>query len=226
MNSASGFEISSINQTIISGQVLNSLTGESIEHKLAIKTNMRLPGSLEFKPLNAPVSLKSGGYFSVSGSPERILPIHLDMADSVEFKIEISASGFVSIEDLIIVAAPEVMPEQRNEEISGKLMSVNLIDAPIISKVYQLLPEPVGLSGLLIEDNDPASPVNGANVRVIAPDVSSSVVTNQFGRFRLEQLPVATAVTIEVDVAGDLTTVEHLVDYATALNTRVISLNG
>ncbi len=64
------------------------------------------------------------------------------------------------------------------------------------------------------------------NIKITLPVVGATVISDLQGRFRIETLPVAKAVEIEVDLAGDITLVEHLIDYATPLNKRVISLNG
>ena len=81
-------------------------------------------------------------------------------------------------------------------------------------------------SGVVIEDNDLAAPLSGVSLQIIAPELLPAVLSDELGRFRINALPLAAAVTIEISWGDAVSTINHVVDYTTLFNPRIISLTG
>lgn len=219
-------ESAAVQQAIIVGQVTNALTGEAIRVPLGIEVAVRFPDTTQFRAFASPVSALAGGYFVIAGDPVSLLPHGLDPADALEFRFSVSAPGFSPLEQTASVSAADAMPSPLELELVGHRVTIDLISAPLLQQNLALTPLPVGLVGVVIDDHDPNVPVAGVSIQVIAPEIGSAVVTGADGRYRIDSLPIASSVTVQVDADGDLTTFEHLVDYATRFNQRIISLNG
>lgn len=92
---------------------------------------------------------------------------------------------------------------------------------PPVHLEARLPPLPVGLRGIVVYDNDPASPVPGASVEVpgLAP-----VTADDQGRFALAALPVAAQLQLRVS-DGTHHQIHHLtVDYGQPVNVAILSL--
>jgi len=60
----------------------------------------------------------------------------------------------------------------------------------------------------------------------VAPVSLPAVTSDARGRFSIDALPIVQTVTINAELDGESTSVNHVIDYTTPLNTRIISLNG
>ena len=226
MSNLRSVEIGAVQQALVVGQVTNSLTNEAISSALNVEVAVRYPGDTQFQAFPAKVRIMPAGYFSIAGSPTRVLPLQLAPADTVEFRLNVSAPGFTLLEDIVSVSAASATPSVTTEVLASHNVEVALIAAPLLQRSLALDPLPVGLTGVVIEDNDQSRPLSGVSIQVIAPEIGSAVTSDVRGRYRIENLPIAQSITLQMALDGDLTTTEHIIDYTIPLNTRTISLNG
>src|SRR5690606_35490600 len=96
--------------------------------------------------------------------------------------------------------------------------------APLVHHLLALQPSPVGINGRVISDHDFNAPLAGISIQVTDPLVLAPVISDAQGRFRIDALPVAESVTLQLE--GSDSTIHHVIDYTPPFNTRIFSLSG
>ncbi|MEH6453928.1 MAG: carboxypeptidase-like regulatory domain-containing protein [Psychromonas sp.] len=213
-------------QALIVVQLNDAISNTAIEQATSLQTFVRYPGEVDFSPFSAHLRNIAGGYFVYVGNASDIFPKNLNPADSVDFRFDISATGYDTMQATQVVSATAITPLSTAVITPQQSVDALLVNAPVIQQNFSLQPNSVGLQGSVIDDNDFSNPIAGVSVRVIAPAIEPAAISDAQGRYRLDSLPVASSVTLEIDNLGEVTTIQHLIDFATPLNTRVISLNG
>ncbi|MFT4653166.1 MAG: hypothetical protein ACI82S_000809 [Patiriisocius sp.] len=226
MQALRGLEIGSNIQALIVLQMSDAISNAAIEQANSLRTSVRYPGELDFKPFNATLRTRAGGYFVYVGNASAVFPSGLDPADNVEFSFDINATGYDSLQSTQAISVSAILPVAVPITTPLHSLEALLVSAPIIQQNFSLQPIPVGLQGSVIDDNDFSNPIAGVSIRVVAPAIEPAVISDAQGRYRINSLPVTSSITLEIDNLGDVTTIQHLVDFATPLNTRIISLNG
>lgn len=210
-------------QALVTGRVSNALTGEGVTPE-SLVLEMRLPGTTEFRPLRVGLRFTSGGYFSAAGVAEQVLPQGLPADADLELRFRVSAFAYSDLESVVVVPAPALKVVAEDAALGSHTLPVRLVTAPVLHHLLALQPTPVGISGRVISDHDFNAPLAGISIQVTEPVVLAPVISDAQGRFRIDALPVAEAVTLQVE--GSDSTIHHVIDYTTPFNTRIISLNG
>lgn len=218
-------ELGVAQQALVTGQVIDAVTGSGITPDV-MSLQMRFPGETQYRNVPANLRLASAGYFSFSGIAARVFPQNLDPSDELELRFNVSAYSYSSLQITVLVAAAAIVAPPATAELGNDELALRLIAAPVVHQVLTLAPVQVGINGLVIGDHDPNSPLEGASIQVIAPIVQPAVLSNSQGRFRINALPLAQSVTLQVELGDVSTTINHVIDYTTPFNTRIISLNG
>lgn len=212
-------------QALITGQLVNQLTGSAIA-SASLTLALRLPGATEFRPLPARLRLGSAGYFCFSGQAAQVFPQHLPPSETLELRFQASAPNYQDLQLTVPLNASAVTAVTDDQTLGNHTLAVQQIQAPALQQTLALMPTPVALQGLVIEDHDLDTPLAGVSIQVLEPELQAPVLSDAQGRFRIAQLPVAQSVRLQIELNAISTTVDHLVDYTLPLNKRTISLNG
>ena len=213
-------------QALITGRVSDSVTGQRLTSPFEVLIEWQLPGEPEYKIFPAAIKHSAGIYFSAAATARTFLPMLLDPGDTVNFRATVSAPGYSQLQQIAAVSGADITPATTTRTINGNSFELELINAPLVDFVFDLEPLAVSLSGLVVEDHDIDTPVAGASVQLLAPEMRPAVTTDSNGRFRLDNLPISSSVTIQADFDGEITTITHFVDFSTPVNNQIISLNG
>lgn len=218
-------ELASAQQALISGRVQNALTGAGIRPQL-LQLSLRATPDAPLAALPAKIQFSGNGYFSLVGVASALFPQQLPAASSAELNYQVSAEGYSPLQGSVLLSQNSITAVAANEQLAGYELSVSRISAPAVHLQLSLVPLPVGLTGVVIEDNDLAAPLSGVSLQIIAPEVLPAVLSDELGRFRINALPLAAAVTLEISWGDAVSTINHVVDYTTLFNPRIISLTG
>lgn len=218
-------ELGVAQQALVTGQVIDAVTGSGVTPD-SLFLEMRFPGETEYRMVRASLRLGSAGYFSFSGAARRVFPQSLDPTAEVELRFNVSARFYTALQTSVLVAAETIIAPVSIAELGNHELELRVISAPVVHAVLTLAPTPVGISGLVIGDHDLNSPLEGASIQVIEPIVQPAVLSNSQGRFRINALPLAQTITLQVELGDVSTKINHVIDYTTPFNTRIISLNG
>lgn len=212
-------------QALVTGQVLNALNGAPVT-AASLLLETRLPGETEFRPLRAKLRFTSAGYFCAIGIAEQVLPQGLAADAELALRFRVTAPRFEELVAIVALAAAAVTVVPDEGTVADHTLPLRLISAPVVHQVLALQPLPVGIAGWVISDHDFNAPLAGVSVHVTEPVVQAPVISDAQGRFRIDTLPVAESVTLQVEGSDSSTTIKHVIDYTTPFNTRIISLNG
>lgn len=218
-------ELGVARQALITGQIVDSLTGSGVAPD-SLGLEMKLPGESVYRAVPVNCRLGAGGYFTFHGVAVHAFPQSLEVDEELELRFTVIANSYTALQISAQVAASAITALATSSEIGGHVLEMRIVSAPVLHQVLEISPLPVGINGLVISDHDLASPLEGASVQVIAPVVQPAVLSNEQGRFRINALPLAQSVTLQVELGDISTTINHVIDYTTSFNTRIISLNG
>ena len=218
-------ELACASQALITGRLTNALTGAGIRPD-TLQLSLRLTAEQPFSPLAAAVQFSANGYFAVAGIASAVLPQHLAPDSQAQLQYQISASGYSMLQDSVMLSQSAVTALTSTEQLAGYSLPVSRIAAPAVHLSLALQPSPVGLSGVVIEDNDLAVPLSGVSLQIVAPEVLPAVLSDAQGRFRIAALPLTSTVTLQISRGDVVSSITHVVDYKTLLNPLIISLTG
>lgn len=218
-------ELASGRQALVTGQVVDALTGSGITPD-SIVLEMRFPDETDFRPVRADLRLGAAGYFAFHGTATQAFPQTLEADEELALRFSVTARSHTAQQVSVNIPATAITAPVTPTQLGGHELAVRIIAAPVQHQMIELAPLPVGLNGLVISDHDLDSPLEGASIQVIEPVVQPAVLSNADGRFRINALPLSQSVTLQVELGDVSTTINHVVDYTTSFNTRIISLNG
>jgi hypothetical protein len=215
-------------QVLITGRVTDDISGRPPRLSLSLTLVYRATPERVF-PLDLRVT--PDGQFAYFGNPRTTLP-ELTGGQSLALRLLASAPGYQTTSlDLTLSAADltlgtETLGEPIRQHV-GRDLEVELRTQLPISRNLTLQPEPVHLAGRIVQRNDPSLPVEGAEVRVTAPQARGPVTSAASGFYTLQDLPLVAEVEVRVTAAG-FTTVDETItlDYAVALNQRSFALES
>lgn len=218
-------ELACAGQALITGRLVNALTGSGIRPD-TLQLSLRLTPEQAFSPLAARVQFSANGYFAVAGIASALLPQSLAADSQAQLQYQISAGGYSMLQGSVTLSQSAVTAVSSTEQLAGYSLTVSGIAAPAVHLSLALQPLPVGLSGVVIEDNDLTAPLSGVSIQVVAPEVLPAVLSDAQGRFRIAALPLASIITLQISRGDAVSSITHVVDYQTLLNPRIISLTG
>jgi hypothetical protein len=164
-----------------------------------------------------------GMYFTCAGAPERVFPRLLD-DEVLELRLRVEAPGYAPAEVDFTLTAADVNPVPETVTLADLVVEVDSYPNLPASVDVPLRPEAVALGGWVIDDDDPDTPVAGASARVTAPEPRGPVTTDARGYFRIDDLPVALAVTVEITLDTRTLTREVALQPTVPINQRTFSL--
>jgi len=164
-----------------------------------------------------------GGLFVFAGDPTTAFPA-LEPGDALDLRLVVRAPGYQDAVLDFSLDAEAVTPVETSRHLDGRDVTVLLVEAPVAHHDVALTPEPVFLSGRVVDADAPDDPVAGASVAVTAPP-GPGTTTDADGFFTLE-MPVVAEATLTVSHADfDELTESIRLDYRQPVNRRSFSLN-
>lgn len=213
-----------VRQAIITGRVSDALTGEALKIQPSLTLSWRIDDSSEFRAVAAPLRIKPCADFAFYGIPELFFP-ELEEGQSLQCCLGVQAEGYQDATATFTLNRSQVSPAAITETYSGFTAALSKLDVPVRIENIALQPRPVNLAGLVVEDNDIATPVSGASISITTPAGGGTATTDAQGCFRIDNLPVVAKVTVQVSSEGNSISEEVLVDYRQRINQRTFSLS-
>lgn len=210
-------------QALVVGRVADDLTGRAPDGPVDVSLELRVTGQPEFRPFPVEARFLAGGYFRYAGAPLRVFP-PVEDPDSLEFRLIVSAPGYEPVQTDFSLSASDVTAVEEQIAVGGHDVTVRTFPGLPSVQDVALEPDPVGLAGWIIDDADPEIPVVGASVEITAPAARGPVLSDDRGYFRIEDLPLALAVTVEITKDARTLTREVRIRTDEPLNQRTFSL--
>lgn len=184
-------------QALITGQVTDGLTGRQITYPFNVE--LRYQTEVGQPPRRYPLTprLVSGDSFVFAGPPETAFP-RLTPGETLALRLVVSVPRYQTQEIDITFTEADLALTERTLNAGTLTATASVLDAPLAEPSIALLPEPVHLSGRVVNADDPEQAIPNAEVRVTAPEARGPVAANADGFFTLQDLPVAEEITVQV----------------------------
>jgi hypothetical protein len=211
-------------QALITGSVLDALANlPSLQPATVSLAYQATPGRPQ-RPYPLTARVYPGGQFVFAGSEHSALP-RLAAGETLALRLTANAAGYQPATHDFTLTAAQLQRQFTTIFVEGQAVPVTLLDAPLITHDFALFPLPVHLSGRVVEAESRDTPIANAQVRVIVPALLGPATTNVDGFFTLQNLPVASSVTVRVTHVG-FTTLETNVqlDYRFPVNRQLFAL--
>lgn len=213
-----------LHQAVVTGRIADGLTGRRVPGTVTLTPSYRRAGESELRPFPGGSRIHDNGYYALAGDPNDGLPT-LAAGQELELRLRVQAEGYSETESVLTLSAAQLARAQSDEDLAGYTVEVERLQAPPARRNIDLLPEPVSLAGKVIAEHDLDSPVAGASVSITAPAAAGPVSTDARGEFRIEDLPVAVEVTVEIAIGGVTESVDVMLDYRRSINQRTFSIS-
>lgn len=188
-------------QALIVGRVRDGLTEQPTLQPPTVALFYQAPAGQPLPRFPLQPRLLADGSFVFAGDPTRAFP-PLSGGQTVDLRLVAEAAGYQAASEDFSFSAADVTPQPQPRTIDGQVVMVPLLAAPLFAHDFDLLPLPMGLSGRVVDADDPSQFVAGAEVRITAPAARGPVVSNANGFFNLPDLPVARVVTVRIQKVG------------------------
>ncbi len=210
-------------QALVAGRIRDALTGAAPARLSSLALALRRGGESVFRPYPGTIRLLDGMHFTTWGSPGRLFPAGPPLA-GLDFRLEVHAPGYEAEVVDFSIPAHELTPVDERVRVGER--EVRVQGYPSLPRFVEvaLTPMPVALGGWVIDDHDPETPVPGATARITAPAPRGPVTSDARGYFRIENLPVALSVTVEIQQGSRSLVQEVPIRPADPLNERTFSL--
>lgn len=204
---------------LLRGQVRNSLTGAGLAAELSLEHDQ----GAGFRPLPFPIRQQPGGWFAISARLSDIAA-RLRIGQPLTLRLTANAPGHRPGVLTRVLTAAQFARVTGSITVKGVAVPVDRIAAAPVILDLVLPPRAVMLAGIVLADNDPATPVSGARVRITGPG-GMAVTTNAAGRFRFDAPPLALTLPLRVTKGARVTVSSHITDFATPVNFITLNLS-
>lgn len=213
-------------QALITGRIVDALTGAAPLTQPALTLNYQTPPGAPVRPYPLPARLSPGGLFVFAGNPQTAFP-RLSPGSTLDLRLTASAAGYETQEIEFSLTDIDLALQPVTRTIGGQQVIIHMLDAPVSTQEFLLLPLPLQLSGRVVEADSPDTPIANARVRVTAPEGRGPVFTNADGFYTLPDMPLAQEITVRARRVGfaELTQIIHL-DYRQPVNELNFALNN
>jgi hypothetical protein len=210
-------------QALITGSVEDALSGLPTPAPPEITLYYQPPPGEEARPYPLTPRRYHDGLFVFAGDPTTAFPV-LEAGESLDLRLVARAAGYQEQTLDFSLSAEVLTPVEAIRRIDERDVAVQVLQAPLAHHTLALLPEPVHLGGRVVDADDPAMPVAGAEVQLTTP-AGASTITDEDGFFVLE-MPVVSEVTITVSHADFDDLIETIrLDYRQPVNQQSFFLN-
>jgi hypothetical protein len=193
--------------SILSGQILfrgrafDALTNSAPRSRPVVTLFYQTPAGVAQRPYPLAPRVTNNGTFIFIGDPNRSLP-HPVAGQTLDLRLTISALGYQTRSFDFSLDETALSRTEVERELDGKTVRVRLLAAPLWSQDVALDPIAVHLYGRVVHAHDMHTPIAGAQVLLINPEMRGPFSTDTNGAFAIRELPLALQVELRISSAG------------------------
>lgn len=210
-------ELGLLNQLLVKGRVSEAVTGRSLDGFGAVLETVHAGRT---RTVPARLMVKPAGYFglALAGGHGIVAPL---AADAVTLRLTVTLADGRSLAVELVVTGADLARGEMPVTVSGQTLSGTAVSGAPFAMDAVFDPKPVTLFGTVIADNDPAQPVDAADV--VAGELSAT--TDGRGQFRLGPLPLQDSVTLTISKGTVSADFPFRPDFDTTANVAAFSLD-
>ena len=210
-------------QVFITGRITDAISGRPPRSSPSLALVYQATPERAF-PLD--LRLAPDGQFAYFGNPRTALPVPSG-GQNLGLRLLASAPGYQAQSLDLTLSAADLALVEVTRQLAGRAVEVGLRTGLPVSRDLALQPLPVHLAGRIVQRIDPSLPVEGAEVRVTAPQARGPATSGCGGYYALHDMPTAAEVTVIVAAVGFTTLVVTIrLDYGVVLNLRSFALES
>lgn len=205
-------------QILLRGQITDALTKAGLTAALTCEFDQ----GAGFRPLPFALRLQAGGRYAVAARIAEIAA-RMQIGAAVSLRLSAVAPGYQTASITRALTAAQFARTAAVINVKGVAVPTEQIAAAPVVIDLKLKPKPVMLAGLVLSDNDPATPVIGAQVQITGPG-GSTVTTDPTGRFRFDAPPLLLTLPLRLSLGARTAIASHITDFATPVNFITLNL--
>lgn len=216
-----------VSQSVVSGRILDQVYGQPVSRGLRVGLWYRPapaggddPG--DYRPARLHSKVTGDGYFCFSASGGSLFGNRVTMPD-MQFRLDIEAPGYQPLSHTFELASGTLSSTDSDLQLAGESREVRRIAGPFEDLNLLLSPEPLRLTGQILLDGDPETPLENGEVTVSAPETRPTVNTDDRGFFAIDNLPLAREITLTLSDGNDDQSQAVILDYRQPVNNRRFS---
>ena len=213
-----------VSQALVSGQVRDLVSGLPVTRGLTLELWYRpKPGAgddaPDYRPARLYRNITEAGYFSFTASGGSVFGDRSPMPD-MQFRLDVSAPRYQPFSHEFELDSAKLTSTEESRDLAGHSRQITRIAGPFEDLTLTLSPAPLRLTGQVLMDGDPDTPLANADVTVSAPESRPTVTTDTGGFFSIDNLPLAREITLTFSDGGDDQDQTLVLDYRQPVNTR------
>lgn len=208
-----------LSQAIISGRLLDQVSQRPVGRAVSARLWYRTDPGNDYRPASLYSKVTPEGLFCFSSGHPAPFGYLTPMPD-IQFRLEIRAPGYQALDHEFEVPGAQLTSEEADVTLVGETHKVERITGPETQLALELAPHPLRLTGQVLVDGDPDTPLENGEVTVTAPEARAPVTTDEHGFFAINDLPLAAGVTLTLSHGGEDREQEVLLDYQQPVNNR------
>lgn len=213
-----------VTQALVSGQVRDQVSGLPVTRGLTLELWYRPKPEAgddapDYRPAGLYRNITGDGYFSFSASGGSVFGDRSPMPD-MQLRLAIFAPGYQPLSHEFELESARLTSTEESLDLAGQSRQVTRISGPFDDLTLTLSPAPLRLTGQLLLDGDPDTPLANADVTVSAPESRPTVTTDTGGFFSIGNLPLAREITLTFSDGGDDQNQSLVLDYRQPVNNR------
>lgn len=213
-----------VSQAIISGRIRNLISGQAVPRGLTMElwyrpTSEGGGNSADYQATGLYRKLSTDGYFCFSASGGSVFGDRSPMPN-MQCRLDVNAPGYQPLSHIFELTSAQLTSTTSTLELAGKDREVTRVAGPFEDLELELSPLPLRLTGQVLKDGDPDTPLANASVTVSAPESRPTVSTDNRGFFTIENLPLAREITVTLSDGTDDLEQTLVLDYQRPVNNR------
>lgn len=199
-------------QALVTGRLLGRISGQAVDAEPEMTLHYKRAGQSEYRPCPVVAGMDSQGYFVFSTNQANLFA-EVTPTPDFDFRLQISAPRYQSLSHEFSLTGTELTPVSETIDLLGKSYTVQQLPSPATTLSLRLDPEPLRLTGRVLQDGDPETPLAGAGVQITAPESRPPVTTDSEGYFAIDDVPLARQATLTLSHGGIDKTRDVVLDY-------------
>lgn len=208
-----------LSQSVISGRLLDQVSQRPVGRAVSARLWYRTAPGDDYRPAGLYNKVTPEGLFCFSASNPAPFG-HLSPMPDIQFRLEIRAPGYQPLDHEFEVPGAQLAPEEADVTLVGETHRVPRITGPETQLALELAPHPLRLTGQILVDGDPDTPLENGEVSVTGPETRPSVTTDDRGFFAINDLPLAASITLTISHDGEDRERDVTLDYQQPVNNR------
>lgn len=213
-----------VSQALVCGRVTDQVSTSPVSRGLALELWYRPAPEgdeepADYRPARLYRRVSRDGYFSFTASGGSVFGDRSPVP-AMQFRLEVTAPGYQPLQHEFEMASDRLASLLEAMTLAGESRQVTRVAGPPEELDLPLSPVPLRLTGQVLLDGDPDSPMANAEITVTAPEARPAVTSDDEGFFAIDNLPLAREITLTLSDGSEEQEQSLVLDYRQPVNNQ------